>query len=139
MFGTSWRVARIAGIDIRVDSSWVVIALLITYSMYLRFSFLYKDLSTAAAAGIAILAAVLFFGSVLVHELAHALVSRARGSRGQDITLFFVRGAAPGRGAFLVRVRPAVARVPVGVGARLFVSRGGGDRIRCGRLRVDDP
>ena len=44
MFGTSWRVGRIVGIEIRVDSSWVVIALLITYSMYLRFSFLYKDL-----------------------------------------------------------------------------------------------
>jgi hypothetical protein len=31
-------VARIAGIDVRVDNSWVVIALLITYSLYLRFS-----------------------------------------------------------------------------------------------------
>src|SRR6267154_713061 len=84
MFGTSWRVAKIFGIDVRVDSSWVVIALLITYSMYLRFSFLSKGLSTGAAVGIAILAAVLFLGSVLVHELAHALVSRARaGARRQ--------------------------------------------------------
>ena len=97
MFGTSWRVGRIAGIEIRVDSSWVVIALLITYSMYLRFSFLYKDLSTGAAVGIAILAAVLFFGSVLVHELAHALVSRARGIRVQDITLFLFGGATRAR------------------------------------------
>ena len=87
MFGTSWRVARIAGIEVRVDSSWVVIALLITYSMYLRFSTLYKGLSTGAAVGVAILAAVLFFGSVLIHELAHALVSRARGIRVQNITL----------------------------------------------------
>jgi CBS domain-containing protein len=54
LFGTSWRAGRIAGIEIRVDSSWVVIALLITYSMYLRFSFLFKDLSTGAAVGIAI-------------------------------------------------------------------------------------
>src|SRR5260221_13980751 len=97
MFGTSWRVGRIAGIDVRVDSSWVVIALLITYSMYLRFSFLYKDLSTGAAAGIAILAAVLFFGSVLAHELAHALVSRARGIQVQDITLFLFGGAPRAR------------------------------------------
>ena len=97
MFGTSWRVGRIVGIEIRVDSSWVVIALLITYSMYLRFSFLYKDLSTGAAVGIAILAAVLFFGSVLVHELAHALVSRARGIRVQDITLFLFGGATRAR------------------------------------------
>src|SRR5712671_6459990 len=49
LFGTSWRVAKIFGIDVRVDSSWVVIAVLITYSMYLRFSFLYKGLSTRAA------------------------------------------------------------------------------------------
>src|SRR5258708_26619702 len=98
MFGTSWRVGRIAGIDVRVDSSWVVIALLITYSMYLRFSFLYKGLPAGAAAGIAVLAAVLFFGSVLVHELAHALVSQARGIRVQDITLFLFGGAARARG-----------------------------------------
>src|SRR5260221_7020429 len=95
MLGTSWRMGRIAGIEVRVDSSWVVIALLISYSMYLRFSFLYKDLSTGAAVGIAILAAVLFFGSVLVHELAPAVVSRARGIQGQDITLFLFGGATP--------------------------------------------
>src|SRR5260370_30829894 len=98
MFGTSWQVGRIDGIQVRVDSSWVVIALLITYSMYLRFAFLYKDLSTGAAAGIAILAAVLFFGSILVHELAHALVSPARGIQVEDITLFLFGGAKPARG-----------------------------------------
>src|SRR5258707_13433076 len=112
MFGTSWQVGRIAGIQVRVDSSWVVIALLITYSMYLRFAFLYKDLSTGAAVGIAILAAVLFFGSVLVHELAHAVVSPARGVRVQDITLFLFGGGTRGRGGGR---RPG-GRVPVAAG-----------------------
>jgi Zn-dependent protease/CBS domain-containing protein len=93
MFGTSWRVGRIAGIEVRIDSSWVVIALLITYSMYLRLSVLYPELEGGGAVGLAVLSAVLFFGSVLVHELAHALVSQARGIRVQDITLFLFGGA----------------------------------------------
>jgi Zn-dependent protease/CBS domain-containing protein len=93
MFGTSWRVGRIAGIEVRVDSSWVVIALLITYSMYLRTSVLYPELSGGGAVALGILATVLFFGSVLVHELAHALVAQARGIRVQDITLFLFGGA----------------------------------------------
>jgi Zn-dependent protease/predicted transcriptional regulator len=93
MFGTSWRVARIAGIEVRVDSSWVVIALLITYSMYLRYASLYQDLSGSGAVTLGIVATVLFFGSVLVHELAHALVAQARGIRVQDITLFLFGGA----------------------------------------------
>jgi Zn-dependent protease len=97
MFGTSWRAARIAGVEVRVDSSWAVIALLITYSMYLRASIVYPDLSGAGAAGTAILATALFFGSVLVHELAHALVSQARGIRVQDITLFLFGGATRAR------------------------------------------
>jgi Zn-dependent protease/CBS domain-containing protein len=97
MFGASWRVGRIAGIEIRVDSSWVVIALLITYSMYLRTSVLYPELSGGGAVGLGIGATVLFFGSVLVHELAHALVSQARGIRVQDITLFLFGGATRAR------------------------------------------
>jgi Zn-dependent protease/CBS domain-containing protein len=97
VFGTSWRVARIAGIEVRIDSSWAVIALLITYSMYLRLSVLYPELSGGGAVALAILSAVLFFGSVLVHELAHALVAQARGIRVQDITLFLFGGATRAR------------------------------------------
>jgi Zn-dependent protease len=97
LFGTSWRVGRIAGIEVRVDSSWVVIALLITYSMYLRASTLYPELSGGGAVALGILATVLFFGSVLVHELAHALGSQARGIRVQDITLSLFGGATRAR------------------------------------------
>jgi Zn-dependent protease/CBS domain-containing protein len=97
MFGTSWRVGRIIGIEIRIDSSWAVIALLITYSMYLRASVLYPELSGGGAVALGILATVLFFGSVLVHELAHALVAQARGIRVQDITLFLFGGATRAR------------------------------------------
>jgi Zn-dependent protease/CBS domain-containing protein len=97
MFGSSWRVGRIAGVEVRVDSSWVVVALLVTYSMYLRVVFLYGSVSTAGAVGLAVLSAVLLFGSVLVHELAHAVVSQARGIRVLDITLFLFGGATRAR------------------------------------------
>ena len=93
MFGTSWRVGRVAGIEVRIDSSWALIALLITYSMYLRLSVLYRELDGGGAVGLAVVSAVLFFGSVLVHELAHALAAQARGIRVQDITLFLFGGA----------------------------------------------
>jgi Zn-dependent protease/CBS domain-containing protein len=95
MFGASWRLGRIAGVEVRIDSSWAVIALLITYSMYLRLSVLYPELSGGGAVGLAIVSALLFFGSVLVHELAHALV--AQGIRVQDITLFLFGGATRAR------------------------------------------
>jgi Zn-dependent protease/CBS domain-containing protein len=65
--------------------------------MYLRLSVLYPELSGAGAVALAIVSAVLFFGSVLVHELAHALVAQARGIRVQDITLFLFGGATRAR------------------------------------------
>jgi Zn-dependent protease/CBS domain-containing protein len=93
VFGNSWRLARIAGVEIRVDSSWVLIALLITYSLYVRFTFLYRGLDTAVAVILSVVAAVLFFGSVLTHEMAHSLMARRRGIPVRGITLFLFGGA----------------------------------------------
>ena len=75
--GAGWRVGRIAGVEIRIDQSWALIALLVTYSLYLQFSIDYRELSTGAAVALGIGAALLFFGSVLTHEMAHALMSGA--------------------------------------------------------------
>jgi Zn-dependent protease/predicted transcriptional regulator len=74
-----------------------VIALLITYSMYQQVSRVYPELSGGAAVGLGVAATGLFFGSVLAHELGHALVSEARGIRVQDITLFLFGGATRAR------------------------------------------
>jgi Zn-dependent protease len=93
VFGNSWRVGRIAGIEIRIDTSWALIALLITYSFYLRFQFIYRGLAGGSHVSLAVLGAILFFGSVLIHELAHALMARARKIRVQDITLHLFGGA----------------------------------------------
>src|ERR687891_367377 len=56
MIGNSWRLGRIAGIEIRVDTSWEVIALLVTYSLYLRLTESFEGLQT----GVAVLLAGLF-------------------------------------------------------------------------------
>ncbi|HVM12034.1 MAG TPA: site-2 protease family protein [Actinomycetota bacterium] len=93
MFGNSWRVGRVAGIEIRIDQSWILIALLITYSLYLRFTFIYRELSTPAAVILAVAAALLFFGSVLTHEMAHSLMAVRRKIPVRGITLFLFGGA----------------------------------------------
>ena len=47
MFRGSWRLGRIAGVEIRIDPSWIFIALLITYSLYLRFREAFPQLEVA--------------------------------------------------------------------------------------------
>jgi Zn-dependent protease len=93
MMGGGWRVGRIAGVEIRIDQSWALIALLVTYSLYVQFSDAYRQLSTGAGVALAIGAALLFFGSVLTHEMAHALMARRRRIPVRGITLFIFGGA----------------------------------------------
>jgi Zn-dependent protease/predicted transcriptional regulator len=93
MFGNSWRLGRIAGIEVRIDTSWVVIALLVTYSMFLQLDEAYPAFARPGLVVLAVLFALLFFGSVLGHELAHAVVARRRGIPVRGITLFLFGGA----------------------------------------------
>lgn len=92
MFGSSWRIARVAGIDVRIDSSWAVIALLVGFSFYARIVTLHEGTEGAPAVALAVTFALLFFLSVLVHEFAHALVARGRGVPIEGITLFLFGG-----------------------------------------------
>jgi Zn-dependent protease/predicted transcriptional regulator len=93
VFGNSWRLGRILGVEVRVDTSWVVIALLVTYSLYLQFTEAFRNLATGIAVLLAAVFALLFFGSVLAHEMAHAIVARRRGIPVRGITLFLFGGA----------------------------------------------
>ncbi len=93
MTGHSWRLARVFGIDIRIDSSWPIVAALISYSLFLGLTAVYPAVGTVAAAVISLCGAVLFFASVLLHELTHAVVARRRGFAVKDITLYLFGGA----------------------------------------------
>ncbi len=93
MFGSSWRLGRILGIEIRVDTSWIFIALLVAYSLHQTFQARFPQLSSGSALVLAIIFGLLFFGSVLAHEMAHAVTARRRGIEVQGITLFLFGGA----------------------------------------------
>jgi len=93
MFGRTWRVGRIAGVAIRIDASWTIIFALVTWSLYKWLGDLYPRLGTGPALALAAAASLLFFGSVLTHEMAHAVVARRRGIPVHGITLFLFGGA----------------------------------------------
>jgi Zn-dependent protease len=93
MTGHSWKLLRVWGIEIRIDPSWLIIAALITSSLYFGLTVVYPDVGKLSAAVISLLGAILFFASVLFHELMHAVVARVRGFKVKDITLYLFGGA----------------------------------------------
>lgn len=88
------KLGRIFGVEIGLHYSWFIIAFLITFSLAGQFRLNNPDWSTSLRWSIAILTAVLFFGSIVVHELSHALVAKARGLPVRSITLFALGGVA---------------------------------------------
>lgn len=88
------RLGRVAGIDIQFHSSWIIILALIglTLGEYFRaFNPGWSDFTVAVAA---IVTTILFFVSVVLHELAHSLVARAHGLPVHAITLFVFGGVS---------------------------------------------
>jgi Zn-dependent protease len=86
---------RVAGIQVRVDPSWFLIFLLIWWSLGAGyFPRTQPDASAAQTWAAGLLAALLFFVSLLIHELSHSLVARAAGQEVRSITLFLFGGAA---------------------------------------------
>src|SRR5260370_2404669 len=91
----SFRISKIAGIDIDINVSWIIILVLLTVSLATGwFPQLYPGWSTATYWLIAFLSSVLLFVSVLLHELAHSLVARRRGLPVKRITLFIFGGVS---------------------------------------------
>ena len=93
--GQSIRVGRIFGVQIGIHPSWFVIALIVTYILaagQLPAHYGGWGQATYWLVGAAI--SLLFFGSVLAHELSHALLARRFGLRVREITLFIFGGAA---------------------------------------------
>ena len=88
------KLGKLCGVEIGLHVSWVVIALLIALSLASRFGAVHDDWSGVTVWISAITTAILFFGGIVVHELAHALSARAFGLQVRSITLFALGGVS---------------------------------------------
>ena len=93
--GNGFRLGRVAGIDVHVDWSLLIAFCLIASSLAFGvFPAWHPEWTGVHATGTALAAALLFFSSVLAHELSHALVGRRYGISIGRITLFIFGGIA---------------------------------------------
>jgi Zn-dependent protease len=90
VFGKSFKIGSIGGIPIAVDASWFLLGALIVWTQLAGRA---DILGTGTALGIGVLTAVLFLGSILGHELAHAGMARLRKLPVTGIRLFMFGGA----------------------------------------------
>lgn len=95
LFGRGLFLFRLFGIAVKLDPSWFVIALLITWTLATQF------FPTAAAGldpvaywAMGVFGALGLFASILAHEFGHALVAQRRGLPMRGITLFIFGGVA---------------------------------------------
>ena len=88
------RLGSILGIPITIDYSWFLIFALITYTIALGYEAAYPDLGSAFRWGLALGTSLLFFVSLLLHELSHSVVARAKGIPVHGITLFLFGGVS---------------------------------------------
>lgn len=92
MIGGGIRIGRLFGIEIRIDGSWLVIAFLIGWALFAQFQLVFPDIETPEAVLLGAVTAILFFASVLLHELSHSVVARRLGVPVESITLFLFGG-----------------------------------------------
>ncbi len=138
MFGTggSFQLARVLGIRIGVNASWFIVLFLFIYLFQGNFRETLGASDTVAFA-VAVAAAVLFFGSILLHELGHALAARREGIEVSGIELFLFGGVmkmsrdtdSPGAEFRVAAAGPLVTLAIVIVGGLLSMLIAGPDRL----------
>ena len=88
------RIGRILGIPIYIDLSWIIIFGLITYLISNQFAQLNPQWTITQLGILGAATSLLFFGSVLFHELSHSVVAQHYKIRVLSITLFLFGGLA---------------------------------------------
>ncbi|MFQ6549565.1 site-2 protease family protein [Aestuariibius sp. 2305UL40-4] len=95
MFGNSVKIATLAGFDIKVSASWLLIAGLIVWSLSTGyFPMLFPEAELGLLLVLSVISMLGLFGSLILHELSHSLVARRYGVGITGITLFIFGGVA---------------------------------------------
>ena len=134
--GRSFQLARVLGIRIGVNVSWFIVLFLFIYLFQGSFEEKLAASDTVAFA-VALVAAVLFFGSIVLHELGHAIAARREGIEVTGIELFLFGGVmkmsrdtdSPGAEFRVAAAGPAVTLLIVLVGGLLGLLIVGPDRL----------
>ncbi len=98
------RLGKIFGIEIGLHYSWFLIALLIGTSLFAQFHTKNPEWGDGVILAMSIVTGLLFFVSLLVHELAHSLFASSHGLPVKEITLFALGGVSQ------IEKEPASAR-----------------------------
>jgi Zn-dependent protease/CBS domain-containing protein len=88
------KLGRILGIQIGLHYSWFVIALLIVFSLSSQFRATNPQWGDSVITIMAVSTAILFFVSLLLHELAHSMVAKSNNLPVREITLFALGGVS---------------------------------------------
>lgn len=91
----SFLIGRLFGIEIRIHISWVVIFALVFFTLWQgEYRASYPLWSPEKRFIVSVITALLFFCSIIAHELSHSLVARRFDMKVSSITLFLLGGVA---------------------------------------------
>jgi Zn-dependent protease/CBS domain-containing protein len=127
MSNGSFTLGRLGGVEVRIQWSWLVILALLVWSLADGvFPSQNPGLSHSTYLAMAIGAALLFFASVLLHELGHAWQARKEGIEVDSITLWLFGGVTQFKERFIspgaeFRIAFAGPLVSIGLGV-VFVA-----------------
>lgn len=89
------KLGKVLGFEISIDWSWLLIFFLVTYTLAMGyFPTYYPGFTTTTNWVMGVLAALLLFTSVLIHEISHSVVARRFGTEVTGITLFLFGGVS---------------------------------------------
>ncbi len=130
MLKQSWQIGRVFGIPLKVHVSWFLVFALVTWSLA-RYYFpaVLSHQPPWQYWGLVVIAALLLFASVLVHELGHCFVAMRYRIPIAQITLFIFGGMAQikreapsPKAEFLIAIAGPIVSVAVGLGFWMFAA-----------------